>query len=42
MLTPCAVVDEAMEVIQEYQSRILKLEQAVLLKPHMKHVRRCK
>ncbi|KAJ3519616.1 hypothetical protein NM688_g9275 [Phlebia brevispora] len=34
------VVDEAMEVIQEYQSRILKLEQAVLLKPHMKHVRR--
>ncbi|KAF7797984.1 hypothetical protein EIP86_009191 [Pleurotus ostreatoroseus] len=34
------VVDEAMEVIQEYQSRILKLEQDVLIKPHMKHVRR--
>lgn len=37
-----SVVDQALEVIEEYQSRILKLEQAVLLKPAMKHVRRRK
>lgn len=37
-----AVVDQAMEVIEDYQSKILKLEQAVLLKPSMKHVRRRK
>ncbi|KAI0684676.1 hypothetical protein BC835DRAFT_1388556 [Cytidiella melzeri] len=34
------VVDQALEVIEEYQHKILKLEQAVLLKPSMKHVRR--
>ncbi|KAJ3556343.1 hypothetical protein NM688_g2080 [Phlebia brevispora] len=32
------VVDQAMEVVEEYQSKILKLEQAVLMKPQMKHV----
>lgn len=37
-----SVVDQAMEVIEDYQSKILKLEQAVLLKPSMKHVRRRK
>ncbi|KAI0779003.1 hypothetical protein BD413DRAFT_490249 [Trametes elegans] len=34
------VVDQALEVVDEYQSRILKIEQAVLLKPSMKTVRR--
>ncbi|KAH9923191.1 uncharacterized protein BXZ73DRAFT_91487 [Epithele typhae] len=34
------VVDSAMEVVEEYQGRILKVEQAVLLKPSMKTVRR--
>ena len=38
---PCLVVDQALEVVEEYQKRILKLEKAVLLKPSMKHVRRC-
>ncbi|OJT04614.1 Magnesium transport protein CorA [Trametes pubescens] len=33
------VVDHALAVIDEYQRRILKLEQAVLLKPSMKTVR---
>ena len=36
------VVDQALEVVEEYQSKILKLEQSVLLKPNMKHVRRRK
>ena len=35
-----AVVDQALEVVEEYQGRILKIEQAVLLKPSMKTVRR--
>ena len=35
------VVDQALEVVEEYQGRILKIEQAVLLKPSMKTVRRC-
>jgi hypothetical protein len=35
------VVDEVMEVIDEYQSRILKLEHDILLKPQMKSVRYC-
>ena len=35
------VVDRALQVVEEYHSKILKLEQAVLLKPSMKHVRRC-
>ena len=35
------VVDSALEVVEEYQHKILKLEQAVLIKPNMKHVRRC-
>ncbi|KAI0348334.1 hypothetical protein BDW22DRAFT_1350517 [Trametopsis cervina] len=34
------VVDQALEVVEEYQHKILKLEQAVLLKASMKHVRR--
>ncbi|KAI0095022.1 hypothetical protein BDY19DRAFT_915920 [Irpex rosettiformis] len=34
------VVDSALEVIEDYQHKILKLEQAVLIKPSMKHVRR--
>ncbi|THH01212.1 hypothetical protein EW026_g1441 [Hermanssonia centrifuga] len=34
------VVDQALEVVEAYQSKILKLEEAVLLKPNMKHVRR--
>ena len=34
------VVDQALEVVEEYQGRILKIEQAVLLKPSMKTVRR--
>ncbi|KAL1950966.1 hypothetical protein VTO73DRAFT_115 [Trametes versicolor] len=34
------VVDQALEVVDEYQGRILKIEQAVLLKPSMKTVRR--
>ncbi|PIL31186.1 transporter [Ganoderma sinense ZZ0214-1] len=34
------VVDQALEVVEEYQTRILKIEQAVLLKPSMKTVRR--
>ncbi|EMD32609.1 hypothetical protein CERSUDRAFT_118647 [Gelatoporia subvermispora B] len=34
------VVDQALEVVEEYQSKILKLEQAVLLKPDMTTVRR--
>jgi Mg2+ and Co2+ transporter CorA len=33
------IVDEAMEVIDEYQGKILKLEHKVLLKPNMKTVR---
>lgn len=35
------VVDQALEVVEEYQNKILRLERAVLLKPNMKHVRRC-
>ena len=37
----CVVVDQALEVVEEYQNKILRLERAVLLKPSMKHVRRC-
>ena len=40
MTNTSTVVDQALEVVEEYQSKILKLEQAVLLKPSMKHVRR--
>lgn len=36
------MVDQALEVVEEYQSRILKIEQAVLMKPNMKTVRRRK
>ena len=36
------MVDQALEVVEEYQGRILKIEQAVLLKPSMKTVRRRK
>ncbi len=35
-------MDQALEVVDEYQGRILKIEQAVLLKPSMKTVRRRK
>ncbi|KAH9910487.1 cora-like Mg2+ transporter protein-domain-containing protein [Epithele typhae] len=34
------VVDQALEVVEEYQGKMLKIEQAVLLKPSMKTVRR--
>ncbi|KAI8980569.1 hypothetical protein BD414DRAFT_492607 [Trametes punicea] len=34
------VVDQALEVVDEYQGKILKIEQAVLLKPSVKTVRR--
>lgn len=34
------VVDSALEIVEEYQSKILSLEQHVLLKPSMKSVRR--
>ena len=34
------VVDQALEVVDEYQGRILKIEQQVLLKPSVKTVRR--
>ncbi|OBZ68633.1 Magnesium transport protein CorA [Grifola frondosa] len=34
------VVDQALEVVEEYQGRILKIEQEVLLKPSVKTVRR--
>ncbi|KAL4250316.1 CorA metal ion transporter (MIT) family protein [Abortiporus biennis] len=34
------VVDQALEVVEAYQGKILKLEQNVLLKPSMKSVRR--
>lgn len=33
------VVDQAMEVVDEYQSKILKLEHDILVKPSMKAVR---
>lgn len=34
-----SVVDQAMEVVEEYQHKILKLEHDVLIKPSMKSVR---
>ena len=34
-----SVVDNALEIVEEYQSKILKLEQSILLKPT--HVHRC-
>ncbi|TBU27626.1 hypothetical protein BD311DRAFT_723910 [Dichomitus squalens] len=34
------VVDQALEVVEEYQGRILKIEQQVLLKPSVQTVRR--
>lgn len=34
------VVDSALEIVEEYQSKILSLEQHVLIKPSMKSVRR--
>ncbi|EJF56330.1 hypothetical protein DICSQDRAFT_71711 [Dichomitus squalens LYAD-421 SS1] len=34
------VVDQALEVVEEYQGRILEIEEQVLLKPSMKTVRR--
>lgn len=34
------VVDAALEVVEEYQNKILKIEQDVLLKPSMQTVRR--
>lgn len=36
------VVDSALEIVEEYQSKILSLEQHVLIKPSMKSVRRRK
>lgn len=36
----CPVVDAALEVVEEYQAKILKIEQEVLLKPGMETVRR--
>ena len=34
------VVDAALEVVEEYQAKILKIEQEVLLNPSMETVRR--
>ncbi|KAI0937315.1 hypothetical protein AcW1_001327 [Taiwanofungus camphoratus] len=34
------IVDSALEVVEEYQGKILKIEQAVLLKPNVQTVRR--
>lgn len=36
----CLVVDAALEVVEEYQAKILKIEQDVLLKPSIDTVRR--
>jgi len=35
------VVDHAVEVVEEYQKKIFKLERDILLKPKMKSVRYC-
>jgi hypothetical protein len=37
-----AVVDSALEVVDEYHTKILKLEHDILLKPKMKTIRYCK
>ncbi|GBE77307.1 hypothetical protein SCP_0101800 [Sparassis crispa] len=34
------IVDQALEVVEEYQSKILNIEQAVLIKPNVRTVRR--
>ncbi|GJE89653.1 magnesium transporter-like protein [Phanerochaete sordida] len=34
------VVDQALEIVEAYHEKILKLEKSILLKPNMKHVRR--
>lgn len=34
-------MDSALEIVEEYQGAILKLEQEVLTRPNMKTVRRC-
>ena len=39
-MNPRSVVDAALEVVEEYQAKILKIEQEVLLKPSMETVRR--
>lgn len=36
--TCCLVVDQALEVVEEYQGTILKLERDVLVRPNMKTV----
>ena len=38
--TSWVVVDSALEIVEEYQSKILSLEQHILIKPSMKSVRR--
>lgn len=38
---PVAVVDQALEVVEDYHGKILAVEQAVLIKPSMKTVRQC-
>ena len=38
-LRTLSVVDRAMEVVDEYQNKILKLEHDILIKPSMKSVR---
>ena len=39
LLFICTVVDQALEVVDEYQNKILKLEHNILIKPKMKSVR---
>lgn len=41
MFINSVVVDQAMEVVDEYQHKILKLEHDVLIKPDLKSVRYC-
>lgn len=36
---PFSVVDSALEVVDEYHSKIMKMEHDILLKPKMKTVR---
>lgn len=40
-MTGIIVVDQALEVVDEYQQKILKLEHDILIKPKMRTVRSC-
>jgi Mg2+ and Co2+ transporter CorA len=35
------IVDQALEVVDEYQGTILKLEQSILIRPKMRAIRAC-